>query len=417
MTAMNASSSLLASLETLSAAASTAADDAIAALEAAPWERVARWRLACGDGEDAARWRLWSLCPPGADELARALAALWRSLGELERAERLLPAAAGWERLALALSAGRLDEAEALQQQLLTEPPPVAAERLLELAAAWQRAERPAPALVLLLDFAHFQARRGGPINPQLANALAQQLEQLEHDAEAAHWWCHSLSLDPAQVWPLMRMAHHEWRRGRPAVTEHYCREALRLDPGHRWAPGLRRQALEALGAWGSLALLEQRPLPRCWQRRQEHWRAQLPEDLRDQEDGEALLLSGPVAQVPAEATQQQSELGLWGERSGLCLAAWALALRRQHPKAPVTVWVLASPDPQLVLHNLSLLLAEAAGLVRLRPWPQWDGALHGSIGCLLLAHRSERRAAAPAGVAARIWRERAAPHRWEAAT
>ena len=54
-------------------------DQALIDLEAdAPtpsaFERVARWRRACGDAESAAEWQTWSLLPPEQADLRTALA-------------------------------------------------------------------------------------------------------------------------------------------------------------------------------------------------------------------------------------------------------------------------------------------------------------------------------------------------------
>lgn len=60
-------------------------DQALIDLEAdapAPsaFERVARWRRACGDAESAAEWQTWSLLPPEQAHLRTALAECWRRL-------------------------------------------------------------------------------------------------------------------------------------------------------------------------------------------------------------------------------------------------------------------------------------------------------------------------------------------------
>ena len=51
-----------------------------------PFERVARWRRACGDAESAATWQTWSLLPPPAEELHSALATIWSGVGEIDQA-------------------------------------------------------------------------------------------------------------------------------------------------------------------------------------------------------------------------------------------------------------------------------------------------------------------------------------------
>ncbi len=82
-------------------------DQALIDLEAdAPtpsaFERVARWRRACGDAESAAEWQTWSLLPPEQADLRTALAECWRRLGRFDQAARLLNAQApSWHQLAM----------------------------------------------------------------------------------------------------------------------------------------------------------------------------------------------------------------------------------------------------------------------------------------------------------------------------
>ena len=84
-------------------------DQALIDLEAdAPtpsaFERVARWRRACGDAESAAEWQTWSLLPPEQADLRTALAECWRRLGRFDQAARLLnEQAPSWHQLILVL--------------------------------------------------------------------------------------------------------------------------------------------------------------------------------------------------------------------------------------------------------------------------------------------------------------------------
>ncbi|MFL0793524.1 MAG: tetratricopeptide repeat protein, partial [Prochlorococcus sp.] len=228
----------------------------------AHFELVARWRFACGDAEAGASWQFWSLSPPPIDELRQALAVVWSSFGDFDQAEELLSDAPSWQQLALLLKQTRYDAAEQLQSRLLADPPFVTIPEILAIAADWQQAERPQRSLVLFEQLIAYMERRGEQPSSQFANALAAQLEQLERFIEAAPWWRRSLQLDPNQIWPLMRLAHHQMRCGQPAIAEHYCRAVLSLDANHQWAPGLQQQALEAMGARGSLALLKQYAIP-----------------------------------------------------------------------------------------------------------------------------------------------------------
>lgn len=373
------------------------------------FERVSRWRRRCGDAEAAARWQLWSLMPPPQAELQQALAQLWMALGELDQAERLLAGhAAGWDRLALLLEQGALEPAQALQQVLLADPPPLPEARLLALAGSWKRAERPAQALALLERLlAHYsQAER--TITPGLANALAHLLEQDGRWAAAAHWWRHSLLQEPDQLPPMMRLARQALREQQPATAVHYTRQVLARDPGHAWAPQLLRQALLVLGARGSLALQAGEPLPAPWQRRQQRWLQPLAGLLPSQTLG-ALGARGPVALLPPAAAGGAQQLALWADSDGLALAALLLdAAARAELRL---IWLLASPEPLLQARNLARLLP-ASGGPELRSWPHWEAGLHGAVDVLALARPARRAGAPPPGLkGGRLWRR--GPEGW----
>jgi len=375
------------------------------------FERISRWRLACGDAEAAGQWHYWSFEPPPPAELATALAAIWRGLGQPER----MPATAlqGWDQLAALLSRpvvppGDLAQALELQNQLLADPPPLSPSRLLELAAAWKQLQQPAPAALLLSLMAAAYQRRGQALGSQLANALAELLEQLERYDEAKPWWEHSLDCDPGQLWPLMRLAHQAQRRGQPDLAVHYTQLVLVSDPQHRWAPPLQHQALQAMGARGSLAQLGLAPWPAAWQRRQPSWEAALAAQLPPGEPGPRP--TRPVALLPPQAWAGQQQLALWGARDGHALSAWASALRRQPPRQPITLWLLASPEPLLLEQQLRALLGDAA---RVLSCPDWQDDRHAGLTRLFVAHRAPAPPVGPAETL-QLWIERAGPHRWQ---
>ena len=384
------------------------------------FERVSRWRRSCGDAVAAGRWQLWSLLPPERPELEKALAELWLSQGETAQAAALLPAhGASWERLALLLEQGHLDQARALQAALLAAPPNLSDSQLLALAGAWQQQQCPDQALQLLEQLVRFYGQRSYTITPTLANALAQVLEQAQRYGEAAQWWRHSLQQYPQQVAPLMRLARQAMREQQPAAAVHYCREVLTLDPGHAWAPQLLQQALEAHGARGSLALLRGEPLPAPWRRRQQRWLEPLrglvePGASSDRSAG--LIARGPVLPLPLAAAEGAegggAELALWGDADGLALVS-VLQQVAVLPHGLRVIWLLASPEPLLQQHNLERLLQQP-GALKLRWWPCWDPQQHARLTGLALA-KGARDAPAehmiPAGC--RLWRRGTALQGW----
>jgi len=382
---------------------------------------IGRWRLACGDAEGAAQWHYWSFDPPPQSDLSAALARLWSTLG---RHERLAPTQLeGWDQLAALLAVpepgqAQLASAQALQLQLLQgEPPPLGTEQLLALVAAWKRHRCPAPAVDLLNLLVAFYASRGQLLGSQTANALAELLEQLERFDEAQPWWEHSLSLDPGQLWPLMRLAHQALRCGHPPMALHYTQLVLAADPQHRWAPALQQKALAAMGARASLALVNDAPWPAPWQRREAQWYQALAQQL----PGAPPLSRAcrPVALLPPQAWQGRQQLALWGARDAHALAGWTTAQQEQQPEQPITLWLLASPDPLWLEHQLRQLLGEAAAAsVRLLSCPYWQGDRHGEVEVVFVAHRAPalppEADLSAAGVPQERWFERSGPHRWE---
>jgi len=382
---------------------------------------IARWRLACGDAEGAGQWHYWSLDHPPQSELNPALARLWRTLG---RHDRLAPAQLeDWDHLAALLAGAELTpeqlaSAQALQLLVLQgERPPLGSDQLLELVAAWKRHRCPAPAVDLLNLLVAFYASRGQVLSSQTANALAELLEQLERYDEAQPWWEHSLSLDQGQLWPRMRLAHQALRCGHPAMAVYYTQLVLAADPQHRWAPPLQQQALVAMGARGSLALCNGADWPASWQRREAQWR----QALNQQWHGDPIPTrpSRPVALLPPQAWQGRQQLALWGARDAHALAGWAMAQRQPQQNQPITLWLLASPEPLLLEHQLRQLLGEAAtARVRLLSCPYWQGNHHAEVNTLFVAHRAP--ALPPeadqsgAGRYQQRWWERTKPHRWE---
>ena len=382
------------------------------------FESISRWRLSCGDAEGASVWHYWSFEPPHSEEIGLALAGFWRSFGESEKATELLPEFESWEGLAILQAQARYDEAEDLQRALLLKPPTLEISMLLELVAEWQRADRSMPALELLSKLVDYKQRRGEQVVPQVANALADLLEKLERHEEAARWWVRSLKVYPSQCWPLMQLAHYEFRCKRPDLSAHYCREVLKLNPQHKWAPGLQKKSLDAMGAIGSRAILRKNAInrkkvwPCSWHRRQAQWRNQLASQLDQGQLPEGLVWRRPVVLPPKVSWQDHQQVAIWGDPDGLSLAGWALTLGDHPPDNPLTLWLLASPDPELQLHNLRTLLAAACSNVSIITWPIWEPERHGEITSLLIAHRGSPPQIVPWDDL-EIWQEQANPHRW----
>jgi len=330
--------------------------------EPALFERVARWRRACGDSEAAATWQTWSLLPPEPQELRTALATLWRRTGAVDRAAALLAtsdsAEASWPYLALLVQQQRWDDAIALQQSLLKQPPSLDVGDLMELLQLWQQAERPQEALDLLQPLVAWMERRGTPPSAQLCNAMADLLEKQQRFNAAEPWWQRSHALQPHQAWPLMRLGHQALRWQEPLVAVHYASQVLQRDPGHAFASRLQRKALQAAAAHRSLELLDgMEPDP--------------PPGLPSPPD--------------AELWQGCRQLALVGFSEASILEGW-LAELSEAPAAPCRLWLIASPDPLWMHHQARARLEPALPDLDIESWPVWDPQRHGAAERVLQA-------------------------------
>ena len=350
-----------------------------------PFERVARWRRACGDADAAATWQTWSLLPPEADELRLALAGLWRSLGDTAAAASLLSTADGsseapqnWQQLALLLEQADFAAAQALQRELLQNPPRLAMPDLLDLVRLWQQQQQPQQALELLQPLLGFMQQRGETPSAQLCNALADLLEQQERFDEAEPWWQRSHALQPHQAWPLMRLGRQALRRDQPGVAVHYARQVLERDPDHAFAPRLLRKGLEALGASRSLHVVDNELVP------------------NQEGDGQVSPLQEPPT---PELWQHCRSLGLIGFREVSILKGWLQQLLAQahqhdnksdqepeHSQDPLQLWLIASPDPLWLEQQVAARIADAGTeaqaplSIHVSSWPLWEPERHGRL-------------------------------------
>ena len=360
---------------------------------------IARWRLGCGDGRNAARWHRWSLQPPPPATLRRELETLLLVLDRPQLAAKL-GQQQGWAAVLLALEAGDPEQALQSQRSAIAAAAAIEVPLCLRLASLWQQQHRPEPALELL------QAIAAQAATPALCNAIAHLLEQQHRPAQAAPWWDHSLSLDPRQPAALMQRSRNALNLGEAALACHLAMALLELDPQHAVGQELQVEGLGALGAPASqrLALAplvhqgrqrykqQAKALEAWWRprrRRQAEWRHQLPSGLQP---------LAPLHPLPAALLQGCSRIGLLGSRDGLELVD-ALV----QADIPGVVWHLSSREPLVVQRNLQSLLPEGW---QLRRWPRWQPDLHGALDALVIA---DRRLSVPAQAPALVLRPGAA--------
>lgn len=338
-----------------------------------PFERIARWRRACGDAEAAATWQTWSLLPPEPNELRSALAGLWRSVGETSAAAGVLAAAenshqqASWQQLALLLEQANLQGASDLQRQLLQDPPALVIPELLDLLRLWQQQQQPQQALDLLQPLLAFMQKRGEQASGPICTAMADLLEQLKRFDEAEPWWQRSHALQPQQAWPLMRLGHQALRKQQPAVALHYARQVLERDPGHVFAPRLQRKALTALGATRSLQLLDQEE-------------PTTPDPIQEPPDRERWVGCHHLALI---GFSDASLLEGW------CQQFQADAEPDATSQTPLQLWLIASPDPLWLEHQAQQLCRDLRQPLTITSWPQWEPNRHGPLDLALEASES----------------------------
>ncbi len=330
------------------------------------FERVARWRMACGDADGAATWQTWSLMPPEREELKRNLSQLWLNLDEPALAAQILGDASGrqddsWEQLTLLLKQAKLSEATALQKKLLSNPPDLSIQILLALVESWKQAEQPQQALDLLQPMLlRIHQRNEIPSTP-VCNTVAQLLDELKRFDEAEQWWLRSHRSQPHHTWPLMRLARHALRKKEFPIVFHYSTEVLNREPDHRFAPDLQHKGLAGMGASKSLAMIqgETPPQPK----------------------------PDPHFQPPEpELWHQCRQLALVGFSEATLIEHWFKALAEETsatnpsaPQLPLKLWLIASPDPLWLRHQVEALLSTLNQTIDIEQWPAWDLQRHGS--------------------------------------
>jgi hypothetical protein len=330
------------------------------------FEQVARWRRACGDAEGAATWQTWSLIPPEREELKRNLSQLWLNLDEPDLAAQVLDNASeqqedSWEKLTILLKQAKRSEATALQKKLLSNPPDLSIQTLLALVEAWKQAEQPQQALDLLQPMLlRIQQRNEIPTAP-VCNAVAQLLDELKRFDEGEQWWLRSHRSQPQQTWPLMRLARHALRKKQFPIVFHYSTEVLNREPDHSFAPDLQSKGLVGMGASKSLALLQGESLPHS--------------------------KPDPHFQCPEpELWHQCRQLALVGFSEATLVERWFQALAEEtsatkpsDPPLPLKLWLIASPDPLWLRHQVEALRSRLDRAIEIEQWPAWDPQRHGS--------------------------------------
>lgn len=346
-------------------------------------ERVARWRRACGDAETAAQWQTWSLLPPTLEELRPALARVWSGLGETSMASRLLRAdpelRLSWERLAVVLKRGEHKRAVTLQRKLLREPPDLDVNDLLSLVNQWQQAEQPQQALALLQPFLALMGERNTTPSAKLCCVMADLLEKEQRFDEAEPWWSQAHQSQPQWVWPLMSLGYQAMRRQQPTLAFHYASQCLKRDPEHAFAPDLQRNALKALGAERSLALLDGDEPPQP-----------LPEPS--------------CSPLPAEWVKPCRELALVSVDDPCLLQAWLQQLDDATPR-PGRLHLINSHEPLWLQQQAQNLLPGT----RVELWPTWDAQRHAAVELVLTVDANARAHV----IKARVWHYDTETSRW----
>lgn len=347
-------------------------------------ERVARWRRACGDAETAAQWQTWSLLPPSSEELRPALARLLGAIGENQQAVQLLSDSDqrhSWERLAVLLERKKFKQAASLQKKLLSDPPELAENDLVKLLNQWLEAEHFTEALNLLHPLLIAMQKRGDTLSSRLCCSMADLLEKQERFNEAQSWWTQAHTLQPQQVWPLMRLGYQALRQQQPTLAFHYARQTLKRDPQHAFAPELQRKALQAMRAERSLALLDGQEPP-------------------------ALPSFQACSPFPDECVLNCRTLVLFSLEDPNVLKVWADQLDST-AASQTRLYLINSHDPLWLEQQAQRLLPNT----RIDLWPSWDPERHGDVDLVLTADPGER----IPNTNAQIWRYDPQTENWNA--
>ena len=187
---------------------------------------MAQWRLACGDGKGAARWRRWSLQAPAPEALREPVRELLLLTGDVAGADTLT-ITESWESVEVALAVGSLEQAQRLQNHLITSAAPLSNRLRLTLVCQWRERQHPQPALTLLMGLPHIEH------SPPHCNLAAALMERCQLPWLAGLWWERSLHIQPDQLVALSRCASNALAQGRARRARHWAQRLLDLDPHH----------------------------------------------------------------------------------------------------------------------------------------------------------------------------------------
>ena len=222
-------------------------------IELDTFEKIARWRRACGDAEGASQWQTWSFLTPEPSEIVNAVLEILENTWEkdeskiLKRKLKNYVSDQNWLKLEKLLKSGQIAASIAHQNLLIRGKQKLRLDQLMKVCRYWKNQEKP-DEMIKLLDF--YLKRTGNRVRQPKAELLISLATLLEKDMrylEAEKWLKKAHQLEPALARPLMCLARLALRQKQPKLTFHYTSLILKVNPGHNFAARLQLKALQVM--------------------------------------------------------------------------------------------------------------------------------------------------------------------------
>ena len=385
------------------------------------FECISRWRMSSGDAAGSSKWHYWSIDPSDAKQIRLAALTLWRQIGDVDMIDSVIAnEQVGWDGLLFLITARKYVEAKALQAKLLVELPELELSKLLDIFNAWLLATQQSSLticknsayqiMILLLDY---KKKKKVQFEVSVINNFALLLQLSDRLKEASFFWKDSIRLQPNQLKPYLGISKIALDQNKPHTAEFYSRRALNIHPKSLKLENLQIKSLEAIGANGSLALLGKRSWPSSWHRRQSQWRDHLASQLEDGQVLEGCFFRRSVTLPPQKSWQNQQHIAVFGDADGLFLAGLAQEISIHPSDKTITLWLIASRDPQLQLFNIKRLNLQSSK-IKITTNPGWSPRKHHMITVAFVSHRAFFPNVLKDRPNIDLWFEKANPHRWE---
>lgn len=222
------------------------------------FEKIARWRRACGDAEGASKWQTWSLLAPESPEIIISILEILENTWEqdepklLKRKLKNYIQSQNWLELENLLKSNQIAASIIQQDKLIRDNQKLRPYQLEKICKLWEKQKKPDQIIKLLNFFISKKTNTNRNPRIRLLISLANLLEQEMRYHEARKWLEKAHQLEPKLPTPLLRLARLSLRQNQPHLAVRYTSLILDADPNHDFAMKLQRKANRLIEKQGS---------------------------------------------------------------------------------------------------------------------------------------------------------------------